>query len=258
MKVKVLEGRLVVVDPTRTMPSEHPKDGRCGYPLDGEDVDGADEHETLYCLNYPEQDDDGDPIDGYCWTHPEDDRRTGGTVGPPEGSQNALGNDGGAPEGHTRTMKTGQYMSLKRKLEGLQRNYGEGVAQQFKERYMEYREVCSSLQTAERYAVWSVMASILQEELLNEAMETAHYTDDGTRYMALDEARMDEAMKQTKEIRMAGLEDVDDEDAPSRNAAGSSGNGGDGDPDLGVLTGETPLDAIPDIPSPEELAANEE
>ena len=240
------------------MPSERPIEGRCGHPIDGSEVQDpdVDPDETYYCKNHTTKDENGEPEDGYCWTHPENEDHTSGPGGPPPGNQNAAGSPGGdgAPEGHTRTMKTGQYMSLKRKLLGLKRQYGEEVAELFKERYMEYREVCSSLQTAERYAVWSILNTILHEELINEALETAHYTDEGTRYKALDEARLDAAMKTTKELRMAGLEGVDDEDAASR--SGSSGGGGEGDPDLGVLTGETDPSAIPDVPTPEELASD--
>jgi len=179
------------------MPSETPTEGRCNYLI--EDENG---NEVGYCLQYPRTDEDGDSIEsGLCETHREGGSREGGPGGPPPGN-NAVGNDGGAPEGNTRAMRTGQYMTLKKKLIAFNRNYGEGAAQMFKDAFLEYKAKMGSVSQAQSYATLYCFTQLLQTELINEAMETAHYTDDGTRYKALDEKRLDQMRKLTQEVRM--------------------------------------------------------
>lgn len=180
------------------MPSETPTEGRCNYLI--EDENG---NEEGYCLQYPRTDEDGDSIEsGLCETHREGGSREAGTRDPPPGSNNALGNDGGAPERNSRAMRTGQYMTLKKKLIAFNRNYGEGAAQMFKDAFLEYKAKIGSVSQAQTYATHYCIVQLLQVELINEGLETAHYTEDGTRYKSLDTKRLDESLKLTREIRM--------------------------------------------------------
>ena len=180
------------------MPSDTPTEGRCNYLI--EDDNG---NEEGYCLQYPRTDEDGEPIEsGLCDTHREGGSREAGTRGPSPGSNNAVGNDDGTPEGNTRAMRTGQYMTLKKKLIAFNRNYGEGAAQMFKDAFLEYKAKMGSESQAQTYATLYCFNQLLQTELINEAMETAHYTEDGTRYKALDTKRLDQVRKLTQEVRM--------------------------------------------------------
>lgn len=166
--------------------------------------------------------------EGRCKSH-------GGNGGAPEGNQNAVGEHDIDQDGNTNAMRHGMYMTIKRKYEAFQRNFGEGAGEFYRERLEEFEQKCDNFSQAESLATLRSFNALLQQQLINEEFETAYYTDDGTRYKALDTERFGEIKSLQTETRL-GLhyEGVSNTSGSSSSAHGNAsqltaGDGGGGE-----------------------------
>ena len=148
---------------------------------------GGTADDTDVC-GYPGQDGpcQNPPTEGSrCWidTHTEDPEEGPESVddgrGAPEGNQHALDNPGGGPpEGNTNAMKHGLHMTAERLLEVMD----ERQQDEFKHRFIEYRQKSLNESQAMAMAAAAVLRVDILQDLFDEGLTRTTYTEDGTPY----------------------------------------------------------------------------
>lgn len=116
--------------------------------------------------------------DQRCAYHPKDGD-SDVTTGAPRGNDNAVGNDGGAPQGNTNSLKTGQYQSLKRRLDMLD----DDQRQRFETHYTDFMTKAENKGAAVALATAEVLRESIADRLLEADQqgglwETIPVTDD--------------------------------------------------------------------------------
>jgi hypothetical protein len=99
-----------------------------------------------------------------CHYHPvdSDEPDVDGDPGAPEGNDNAVGNNGGAPEGNTNAMKSGRYMTLKRRLD----TFNEQQRQRFESHYTDFMRKAENQGTAIALATAEVLRESVADRLI--------------------------------------------------------------------------------------------
>jgi len=99
-----------------------------------------------------------------CYIH-ADDEGVPDNHGAPDGNQNAVGNDGGAPAGNTRAVEHGLHMSVKRRLQ-LFKELGEPEISLFESYYVSYHGKVENESEAAALASTAVIRDRLEKHLL--------------------------------------------------------------------------------------------
>lgn len=204
------------VDSRGDLCHQHPPDTleeqpRCGFQKeDGE-----------YCRQMVPQDQPG----GFCYMHPLEEKGVPDGHGASEGNDFAKGNSGGdgAPEGNVRAMKHGLHMTAERLLEVMDPEERE----EFKHRFLEYREKCMNQSQAMSLAAAAVLRNRIFTELFDGGLTREVYTDDGTPYDQFKKDDIQALQGFFREIRL-GLH-------YEGNSAQHTGGGGSGHDNLDAL-----------------------
>lgn len=124
-----------------------------------------------------------------------------------EGNQNAVGNDSGAPEGHFRSLKTGDNTSVDRWLEFIDENKDDDFKAIFRGYWERFRDRGADPVVATRLAVlWSKAdynnMELLKEDFMRPMYHEGEYVDD-----VFDSERDSSALSNEREARMLRRED---------------------------------------------------
>jgi len=118
--------------------------------------------------------------------------------GAPEGNQHALGNDGGPPEGNTNAMKHGLHMTAERLLEVMD----ERQQEEFKHRFIEYRDGTLNQSQAMAMAAAAVLRVDILKDLFDQGLERTVYTDTGDPYQQFKKDDLQALQGFFREIRL--------------------------------------------------------
>jgi len=191
-------------------PEDSEERPRCGYLKEDGDP----------CLQVVSQEEPG----SYCYQHPPEEGNIPESRGAPEGNSFAEGNPGGGPpEGNTNAMKHGLHMTAERLLEVM----NERQQDEFKHRFLEYRDGTMNESQAMAMAAAAVLRIDILADLFEDGLERTVYTDQGDPYQQFKKEDLQALQGFFREIRL-GLH-------YEGNSAQHTGGGGSGHDNLDAL-----------------------
>jgi hypothetical protein len=191
-------------------PEDSDERPRCGYLKEDGDP----------CLQVVSQEEPG----SHCYQHPPEEGNIPESRGAPEGNSFAEGNPGGGPpEGNTNAMKHGLHMTAERLLEVM----NERQQDEFKHRFLEYRDGTMNESQAMAMAAAAVLRIDILADMFEDGLERTVYTDQGDPYQQFKKEDLQALQGFFREIRL-GLH-------YEGNSAQHTGGGGSGHDNLDAL-----------------------